>query len=125
LQPATGPHRPDQPGSAIVDTHLQVPTRFHVPVKGRLIWQDAPRWRFRQKEVPFSLRPGQPLDIPIQAEVQAGDYPRTPGVTIAFEPNRFHNRFIDLYPIKLAGPSAVAVDSATVPPHIDGQLDDE
>src|SRR5260370_42399775 len=57
LQPATGPPRRDPPGSAIVDTHLQVPTRFHAPVKGGLIWHDAPRWRVRGSEGALTLRP--------------------------------------------------------------------
>src|SRR5207245_2677932 len=54
LEPTTGsassadqPHPPQ-----VLDTRLRVPTRFRVPVKGQIIWQEAPHWKMRRKEIP-------------------------------------------------------------------------
>jgi hypothetical protein len=125
-QKVTAPAGTEQPPSPqILDTRLRVPTRFEVPVSGRIVWQEASHWKMRRTEIPFHLQPGQALEIPIQAEIEPGDFPRTPGVTIAFEPGRFRNRFIDVYPIKLAGPVSIASGKVEHAPFVDGHLDDD
>src|SRR5262249_4430863 len=57
-----------------VDTFWTVPTRFAVPVAGRLVWGAAPGWKVRRADIPFHLQPGQALRIPLQAEVAAGPF---------------------------------------------------
>jgi hypothetical protein len=109
---------------SIIDTEIRLPTRFRVPVQGKLVWRQVPRWKVRQMEMPFDLRPGQALRIPLQAVVEPGDYPAAPSLTIAFEPGRFHNRTIELAPFKLAGPQTVTARRTRNAPIIDGQLDD-
>ncbi len=108
-----------------IDTRLRVPTRFRVPVSGRLVWQSVPGWQLKQPEVPFHLQPGQALDIPLQALVKPGPFPKTPALAIAFELGKFRNRAIEVFPFKLAGPESVRVRRAATAPVIDGKLDEE
>ncbi len=110
--------------AATIDTALRVPTRFAVPVSGRLEWQAAPGWTPKQTTVPFRLEPGQPLVLPLQAEVAAGSFPRNPTVVIRFDPGRFRNRTVSLSPFALAGPGRVVADQTCTPPALDGKRDD-
>src|SRR5262249_10319702 len=91
-------------GPTTIDTRLQVPNRFQVPVSGRLTWQSVPEWKLKQKQVPFKLQPGQALEIPLQAQVSSKPFPQTPSLTITFDPGKFRNRMIEVSPYKLAGP---------------------
>jgi hypothetical protein len=95
-------------GTTIIDTSLRVPTRFAVPVSGQLLWEQVPGWKLKQEKVPFLLKPWQPLVIPLQAEVAAGTFGRSPKLIIVFEPGKFRNRTIEVSPFQLAGPSRVA-----------------
>lgn len=92
-----------------IDIRLAVPTAFRIPITGRLVWGDAPGWTLVTSEQPFSLRPGQPLDIAMQARVSGGPFSRSPRLRIAFAEGKFCNRSTDLFPFKLAGPEPVAV----------------
>jgi hypothetical protein len=105
-----------------IDTTLRVPTHFRVPVRGEMIWENVPGWKMKQAIVPFLLAPGQPLEIPLQADVDPGAFARTPKLTLAFA-GQFHNRCIDLHPCKLAGPSRAVVGRAATPLVIDGRLE--
>jgi hypothetical protein len=96
--------------TSTIDTRLRVPTRFRVPVAGQLVWQSVPGWKLKQPVIPFRLEPSQPLEIPFQAEVKAGPFARTPALPIVFEPGRFRNRTVELYPFKLAGPGSVQAE---------------
>jgi hypothetical protein len=121
----TGPIRLPSDRAGSIDTALRVPTRFAVPVGGRLQWQPAPGWTLKQTEAPFHLDPGQPLVIPLQAEVAAGSFPRSPSLTIRFDPGRFRNRRVMLSPFVLGGPERVVAGSADSSPALDGKLDDK
>src|SRR5262249_41008062 len=111
-------------GRLRIETSLQVPTRFSVPVAGRLVWNSVPGWKLNHRVIPFHLQPGQPLQIPLQAEVEPGPYERTPALTIAFDAGQFRNRLVEVYPFKLAGPETIPVVTAKPGPVIDGRLDD-
>jgi 3',5'-cyclic AMP phosphodiesterase CpdA len=95
-----------------IDTVLEVPTHFAVPVAGHLRWQPAPGWKLAQPDSAFHLEPGQLLSIPLEAEVTAGPLQRNPTLTIAFDPGRFCNRTIELSPFQLAGPEEATAASA-------------
>jgi hypothetical protein len=105
-----------------LSSRLSVPTRFQVPVAGRMIWESVPGWKLTQAEVPFQLKPGQPLEIPLEGEVEPGPLPKSPALTITFEPGRFRNRSIEVHPFKLAGPETLLVKIAEQPPDLDGKL---
>ncbi len=92
---------------ARLDTTLEVPNRFGIPVKGKLVWQDAPGWKMARKETPFELQPKEPLRIAIQAEVEAKGLGAAPMLNIEFEPGKFRNRIVEVYPVKLTGPARV------------------
>jgi hypothetical protein len=111
-------------GTASLNTELRIPTRFQVPVFGTMRWQSTPGWTFRQPVIPFRLNPHEPLVLPLKAAVAAGSFPHTPGLEITFQPGRFRNRAITVYPFKLAGPDSVHCRQVSGVPVLDGQLDD-
>jgi hypothetical protein len=106
-----------------IDAFLEVPTRFDVPISGRLHWQPADGWYFRATETPFNLEPKGLLKIPLQAVVEQKGLGTTPKLTIEFAPGKFRNRTIELFPFKLTGPSVVSAAPARKV-SIDGVLDD-
>jgi acid phosphatase type 7 len=112
-------------GESKIDTALEVPTRFRVEIKGRLIGETGKGWRWKQPEIPFEIRPGEPLHIPFQAEMDSGDQTHTPAMTIELEPRRFRNRTVKFYPLKLAGPQQVVAQRLAKGPSIDGHLSEE
>jgi hypothetical protein len=107
----------------VIRSVLRVPTRFAVPVRGQLIWERSNGWKLGSDRQAFSLRPGQPLEIPLEAEIDAHALAPSPRVTVAFEPGRFRNRTVEVYPFKLAGPHRVPVAATEGPLSIDGKLD--
>jgi hypothetical protein len=113
------------PGETKVDAELKVPTRFAVPVSGKLLWQTTPGWKLKETEIPFRLEPNQPLCIKLQAELAAGPLAKNPSLTIAFDPGKFRNRFIEAMPFTLAGPEEVRPAEPDKPPALDGTLDDK
>jgi hypothetical protein len=96
----------------MIDTVLEVPHRFAVPLAGRFLWQDAPGWQLAASEVPFTLQPGEPLRIPLQARVETRGLAASPRLVIEFAPGKFVNRRVEVYPFKLTGPARVRVASA-------------
>jgi hypothetical protein len=121
---AAKPVRFEKAGPTTIDAVLKVPQRFQVPVAGELIWGEAPGWKMKVPRSAFKLQPGQPLEIPLQAQVQSGPLPRWPTLTIAFEPGRFRNRTIELSPFQAGGPERVAFGKAAGPLTVDGLLDE-
>jgi hypothetical protein len=119
---AAAPPVPTSPGEA-VDTSLTVPTRFDVPVSGQLQWEEVPHWKMHGHRDSFHLDRHQPLKIPLQAEVGARSFQSTPRLNITFDPGKFRNRTIQLYPFKLAGPKVVSIRAAATAPKIDGDLE--
>lgn len=109
-------------GPTVIDTSLQVPTRFKVPVSGQMRWQEIPGWKLKHTTVDFQLQPGQPLVIPLHAEVAAGPLVGSPRLTVAFAGGKFLNRLIEVYPFKLGGPETLLVKDAKPPLRIDGKL---
>jgi hypothetical protein len=114
-----GSDRPTQ-----IDTMLEVPTRFQIPVSGTLRWMSTPGWQLPPAELPFELQPRQPLRIPLQAVVSPPGLGRSPMLTIEFAPGLFRNRLTELYPFKLSGPAEVFA-LATPVIRLDGKADDE
>ncbi len=106
-----------------INAQLQVPTRFQVPVKGVLRFQETLGWKLAATEVSFALRPREPLTIPLRAEVEAKALGNPPKLTIEFEPGRFRNRIVELYPFKLTGPGQVTA-ARVVGMEVDGRVDD-
>jgi Calcineurin-like phosphoesterase/Purple acid Phosphatase, N-terminal domain len=119
------PIRLRQKGTTTIDTELVVPTRFQVPVSGMLEWDQPEGWKLKAQKVEFKLEPAQALKIPLQAEVAPGAFSRNPKLVIAFEPGRFRNRTIEVYPYQTAGPERVVAVAAEKAPVIDGQLNEE
>src|SRR5262249_22839030 len=87
-----------------IDTNLRVPAHFAVPVSGRFEWQPVPGWKPARATVPFRVEPGEPLIIPLEAEVAAGPFRQNPSLTIRFDAGRFRNRVVEVAPFQLAGP---------------------
>jgi hypothetical protein len=105
-----------------IDTRLEVPAHFQVPLRGRLVAEEADGWTWIHPVIPFQLEPGKPLRIPLQANVKSGHFRHTPAMTIEFEPGHFRNRQITFYPLKLAGPREVEAQRTTQQTTIDGRL---
>jgi hypothetical protein len=116
------PIRLQQKGPTTIETELVVPTRFTVPIAGTLEWDQPEGWKLKSQKVDFKLEPSQALKIPLQAEVAPGAFVRNPKLVIAFEPGRFRNRTIEVYPYQVAGPERVAAVVADKAPVIDGRL---
>jgi hypothetical protein len=95
--------------STSLDSKLTIPTRFRIPVSGKLVW-DAPKgWDLRQKEQPFRLEPNQPLEIRLQATVRKEGLSRSPKLTVLFDEGKFSNRAVTTYPFKIAGPKSITI----------------
>jgi hypothetical protein len=99
----------------LIDDQLRVPTRFRVPVSGSLIWDRSEGWTLKRSEVKFQIKPGQALEIPLQAEVRRHALGSNPELTIAFDAGKFRNRTIRFNPWKYAGPKEVAVSKVDRP----------
>ncbi len=104
-----------------IETELIVPTRFQVPVSGRLVWEQVTGWSLPERETAFTLKPGQPLAIPLRAEVRPGSHARTPALDIVFDPGRFNNRTTRLYPWKPAGPDRIEAERLAKAPTVTGR----
>jgi hypothetical protein len=109
----------DQPTN--IDRLLEVPTRFAVPVAGVLRWQETVGWRLREKETPFTLQPGEPLRLPLQAVVEPRGLGASPQLTIEFAPGRFRNRVVTVSPFKLTNRGQVQVAHVSGV-RVDGEL---
>jgi hypothetical protein len=107
-----------------IDTSVRVPTHFAVPVTGRFEWQSVPGWRMWKGASTFRLEPGDPLTIPLQAEVAGGHLPGSPELTIRFDAGKFRNRSIVLAPFQLGGPAEVKAVPAGRAPAVDGKMDE-
>ena len=66
---------------------------------------------------------GEPLKIDLKAEVDVRRIGASPRLTIAFEPGRFRNRTINVFPFKLEGPTRIEIARAIARPHVNGELD--
>jgi hypothetical protein len=88
---------------------FQVPTRFRIPMWGTLRWQVPRGWKVKSPTKTFQLKPSQALVIPLDAEVAAGAFAKSPTLTIEFAPGKFRNRTIQVAPFKIAGPEKVRV----------------
>jgi hypothetical protein len=109
IRPASGEK------ATTIDTELRVPTRFQVPVAGELRWEKAGGWTMKNRLTKFRLKPGQPLVIPLEAEVRPGAEGKSPALTISFEDGKFRNRIIQVYPFKMAGPTHVTLKQSAKP----------
>jgi hypothetical protein len=112
-------------GEKEIHAELKVPTRFAVPVSGKLIWHTEPGWNLKDTEIPFKLAPNKALTISLLAEVAEGPLSSSPTLTIAFEPGRFHNRTVEVTPFTLAGPERVDAGKADKPISVDGAMDEK
>jgi hypothetical protein len=106
-----------------IDAALEVPSRFQIPMTGKLRWEPADGWFFRATEAPFKLEPKELLKLPLQAMVEPKGLGASPKLTIEFDAGRFRNRTIELYPFKLTSPATVPV-SRVARVTVDGVLDD-
>jgi hypothetical protein len=122
---AAQPVKAAEKGPTTIDRVLSIPTHFAVPVEGKLGWSAAEGWTMKEPNSDFHLAPGEPLKIPLRAEVGAGSFSRNPSLTITFDPGRFRNRVIEIYPFQLGGPEKVIADRTDAAPMIDGKLDDK
>jgi hypothetical protein len=109
-------------GETKVDAELRVPTRFAVPVSGKLMWQSVPGWKLRDTEISFKVEPNQPLRIPLQAEVATGPLSKTPILTIVFDPGKFRNRIVEATPFTLGGPDEVRAEKSEKTASLNGAL---
>jgi hypothetical protein len=92
------PIRLNSSGVTKIEATLQVPHLFQVPLKGTMRWTGVPGWSSLPAEAPFDLKPNEPLEIPLRAEVQAGSRGETPKLTIEFQAGLFRNRIIEVQP---------------------------
>jgi hypothetical protein len=95
-----------------IDTTLTVPTRFRIPISGKLVWEAPKGWKMKQSETPFQLKPSQALEIPLQATVPPNALSRSPKLTVVFDEGQFSNRSVTAYPFKVAGPRSIPITNA-------------
>jgi 3',5'-cyclic AMP phosphodiesterase CpdA len=112
-------------GPTPIDLRLEIPTRFAVRVRGQLKWKAEQGWQIPETTASFELDPGQPLQIRLRAAVDAGAISASPRLTLEFEPGKFRNRAINLYPIKLAGSDRIQIGRAVRTPRLDGKLESD
>jgi hypothetical protein len=122
--PAQPPVRLDAKGATTVAWRVRVPSRIGTTVRGQMRWEKVPGWNFKQPTIDFSVDPGQVLEIPIEAEVNALAFPHCPSLTLAFEPGKFRNRTVEIHPFRLAGPEHVVVGRAATGPSLEGKRED-
>jgi hypothetical protein len=110
--------------ATVIDQVLKVPTRFSVPLGGRMIWKPAKGWELKQEETLFKVEPGQALEIPLHATVAAGLIFASPTLTIAFDEGKFRNRIVEVAPWILAGPEQLEVQRVEDAVKVNGKLDE-
>lgn len=110
-------------GPTKIKTVLEVPNPFQIPITGHLLWQRTEGWYFQASRLPFVLNPHEPFRIPLEAVVETAGLSNTPLLTIEFDPGRFCNLTIELFPFKLTGPSEVSVPLMPKP-KMDGTPDE-
>jgi hypothetical protein len=120
------PSLPVSPGQTRLQSELVVPHTFRVPMQARLQWYTPPGWRVASEPQKVPLLPGEPLRIPLQAEVRPEATHLLPRLQIELYPSNqrpastdaeqasssaapFRNHVITLYPFKLAGPDKYAL----------------
>jgi hypothetical protein len=103
---------------------LQVPTRFPIPISGELVWGGAKGWKLKYPKLKFRLKPGEPLTIPLEAELSKSATLKSPVLRIAFDEGKFINRTIEVSPFKLAGPREVKARKLIRELKIDGKQHD-
>ncbi len=112
--------------------HLEVANPFRRRLRVLCRWTIPPGWRFPATETTWTLEPGQPLRIPLEAEVHEESVHLLPRLLLEFLPPAekagsqtepanqsassageassaalpFRNRTVALYPFKLAGPDS-------------------
>ena len=112
--------------------HLEVANPFRRRLRVLCRWTIPPGWRFPATETTLTLEPGQPLRIPLKAEVHEESVHLLPRLLLEFLPPSeeagsptgpakessrsageassaalpFRNRTVALYPFKLAGPDS-------------------
>lgn len=115
------------PDGATVNTVLEIPNPFEVPLLMTLTWEGTPGWQVASHGT-VTLEPGIPIRIPIRAEGRAGALYPVPTATVSFsKPDNekaFRNDVLTFYPIKLSDPRTVKPAKARVAPIIDGDLSD-
>jgi 3',5'-cyclic AMP phosphodiesterase CpdA len=92
----------------VIRQEILLPAHFGIPVAGTLHWQIPEGWQMPGTEIPFTLQPGEPLHIPLQATVSPEALGRRPRLLIEFQPGKFRNRFLETLPFKLTAASQVA-----------------
>ena len=113
---------------ARVDSVLQVPNPFHVPVAATFRWRGTNGWRVDPEELHMLLEPGQPLELPVRAEGTASGLYPVPAAILEFRApdgeKAFRNDVVEFSPLKVWKRRTVEATAAQEPPVIDGQLDD-
>jgi hypothetical protein len=118
------PGVPISDGPTTINTELKVPCKASVWLAGEFAWKPTAGWKLKEETARFAIEPGQPLVIPLQAEVAPGPFVDSPQLTISFAAGKFRNRSITVAPFKLAGPARVKPTPTKQAPIIDGKLSD-
>ncbi|MCS7015682.1 MAG: fibronectin type III domain-containing protein [Gemmatales bacterium] len=109
------------PRATTLEGELLVPHDFRVPLEVRLRWSVPPGWRLPTQETTQRLLPGEPLRIPLRAEVHPEATHRLPRLHLELQPVSerdkalshplpFHNRQVLVYPFKLLGPDTYRLE---------------
>ena len=113
---------------AQVDTVLEVPNPFQVPVNVTFRWLGTNGWHVEPETQRFTLEPGKPLRLPIHAKGEPENLYPIPAAVLEFSKldgeKAFRNDRVEFHPLKVRRNLTIEVGATQTPPEIDGRLTD-
>ena len=113
---------------AQVDTVLEVPNPFKVPVDATFRWLGTNGWLVEPETERFRLEPGKPLRLAIRAKGGVENLYPIPTAVLEFRKldgeKAFRNDRVEFYPLKVRRNLTIEAGATQAPPEIDGWLSD-
>ena len=113
---------------AEVDTILEVPNPFKVPIQATFRWLGTNGWLVEPETERFTLEPGKPLRLPIRAKGGPKNLYPIPTAVLEFSrpdgEKAFRNDRVEFYPLKVGRDLTITVAAAQARPEIDGRPDE-
>ena len=113
---------------AKIDTVLEVPNPFRVPLNLTVRWQGTNGWSVEPETRRFQLDPGKPLRLPIQATGDPKKLYPVPTAVLEFSrldgEKAFRNDRVEFYPVKVSRYQTIQVAHSQGRPIIDADLNE-
>lgn len=115
-------------GEIHIEHTIEIPNPFEVPLRAVFSWRGTNGWRVSPQRKSFTLRPGEPIRLPIRARGRSEELYPLPTAELEFRAldgeKAFRNDKVEFFPLKIWRDLTLDVPAAGTAPKIDGSLDD-